>query len=109
MFVQKLEGSEGEGHVGSGGQHLGVQRPCGRHVEGAEVCSAVWLEHSGEEGMRPERAGAGAGPVDRAVDVGFHLSVVQGFEQRTNTTGFLLQNSHSGHQVMGQRQKPEGQ
>ena len=74
MFVQKLEGREGEGHVGSGGQHLGVQRPCGRHVEGAEVCSAVWLEHSGEEGMRPERAGAGAGPVDRAVDVGFHLS-----------------------------------
>ena len=30
-----------------------VQRPCGRHVEGAEVCSAVWLEHSGEEGVRP--------------------------------------------------------
>ena len=34
-----------------------VQRPCGRPVEGAEGCSAVWLEHSGEEGVRPEQSG----------------------------------------------------
>lgn len=55
--------------------------------------------------------GAGAGPVDRTVDVGLHLSIVQGQwafgKQLTNTTGFLLQNSPSGHQFMGQRQKPK--
>ena len=89
-----------------------VQRPCGRHVEGAEVCSAVWLEHSGEEGVRPGQSWGrrrACGPHCRCwLPLRYSAGPV-GFEQRTNTTEFLLQNSYSGHQVMGQRQKPEDQ
>jgi hypothetical protein len=56
MFVQKLEGREGESHVGSGGQHLGsakaLWQACGRG--GGVLGSVAGAQWGGGDEARAE-------------------------------------------------------